>query len=610
MHQQVSATPPSTGIRLLRHLRPVAFWVRRYLPSEVAGTTLLLLAGTAVLGATGSPLRAALAASVAENLGFYSVAVGQVVLEQRRAGARGRALVLRSLRLAAAEYGPAEALDALARPTLIWLATLLVPQAVFALLVGKVIADAAFYSCAALAHRATVVLGWRQRVAGPVQAERSVPLASLAPPAPLEAEEDLDDDGGGGMRARRRRELADRWGAHGLQALVARHGSPLLVLDPAVAVASYRELGAQLPGVQLHYAVKALDHPDVLAALADAGARFDVASTAEAELLATLGVTGDRMLWTNPVATPAERAAAAAQGVRLFVVDNATELLKLRALPAGCRALVRLAHSDARAAVDLSGKFGADPATARRLVAMAIDHGVPVAGFSYHVGSQMNAVEPFLGALTTTLALVDEVESRHGIHLDVLDIGGGFPASYDSPATPLAHITRALRPVLAALDGRMTVIAEPGRAVVAEAGLAVTRVVSVAERPDGAWAYLDDGLYGSWSNVLTEHVRPLLLAAPELGGAPLVDSVTVAGPTCCGLDVIARAWPMPRLAVGDVVVSPTMGAYTSVTASSFNGRPPAAVVIVDSGRSAAAQRPSTKSIAVSRNCRDTGALKW
>ncbi|TNM67800.1 type III PLP-dependent enzyme [Streptomyces sp. NP160] len=363
--------------------------------------------------------------------------------------------------------------------------------------------------------------------------------------------------------------------------MVARHGSPLLVLDPAVAVASYRELQAQLPGVQLHYAVKALDHPRVLAALAGAGARFDVASTAEAELLEGLGVAGDRLVWTNPVATRAERAAAAAQGVRLFVVDNEVELLKLLDLPEGCRALVRLAHSDRRAAVDLSGKFGADATTARRLVATAVDRGVRVAGVSYHVGSQMDAVEPFVEALASALALVEEVEARHGIRMDVLDVGGGFPVSYGSPATPLARITAALRPVLAALDGRMTVIAEPGRAVVAEAGTAVTRVVSTAERPDGLWAYLDDGLYGSWSNVLTEHVQPLVLGAAELAGAPLAGPVTIAGPTCCGLDVIARGWPMPRLQVGDVVVSPTMGAYTSVTASRFNGRPPAAVVVLD-----------------------------
>jgi ornithine decarboxylase len=580
MHRAATPAPPLTGraapllLHLAARLRPLGFWVRRYLPSELAGTALLLAAGTAVLQTTGSPLRAALAATAAENVGFYGVAVGQVVAEQRRAGARGWPLALRSLRLAAAEYGPAEAADAVVRPTLIWLAALAVPQAVVALLLGKVVADTSFYGIAALAHRATVALGWRQR------AQR--PLGPVVDVVDLTAA-GQDDDGGddGGLRAQRRRELAARWGADGLQELVARHGSPLLVLDPAVAVARYRDLATQLPGVQLHYAVKALDHPRVLAALAEAGARFDVASTSEVGLLVGLGVTGDRLVWANPVATGAERAAAAAQGVRLFVVDNEVELLELGALPLGCRALVRLAHSDPRAAVDLSGKFGADPATARRLVATAVGHGLPVAGPSYHVGSQMDAVEPFVTALTSTIALVEEVEARHGIRLDVLDIGGGFPASYDSPATPLARITGALRPVLAALDGRMTVIAEPGRAVVAEAGTAVTRVVSVAERPDGAWAYLDDGLYGSWSNVLTEHVRPLVLAAPEIAGAPLAGPVTIAGPTCCGLDVVVRAWPMPRLQVGDVVVSPTMGACTAVTASSFNGRRPAAVVVLD-----------------------------
>lgn len=585
MHRWPTPAPPTparpaarSAARHLAHLTarlgPLGPWVRRYLPSELAGTALMLLAGTAVLHATGSPLRAALAATAAENVGFYGVAVTQVVLEQRRAGVGGWPLALRSLRLAAAEYGPAEAVDAVVRPALVWLAASAVPQAVVGLLLGKVAADLSFYGIAALAHQVTVALGWRQRVQQPAGAAADVVDLTAAEP---------DDDAGGGaggLRAQRRRELAARWGADGLEELVARHGSPLLVLDPAVAVTRYCELGAQLPGVQLHYAVKALDHPRVLAALAGAGARFDVASTTEVDLLVGLGVAGDRMVWTNPVATGPERAAAASRGVRLFVVDNEVELLKLRALPQGCRALVRLAHSDPRAVVDLSGKFGADRATARRLVATAVEHGLPVAGLSYHVGSQMDAVEPFVTALTSTIALVDEVEARHGIRLDVLDIGGGFPASYDSPAIPLARITAALRPVLAALDGRMTVIAEPGRAVVADAGTAVTRVVSVAERPDGAWAYLDDGLYGSWSNVLTEHVRPLVLAAPEIAGAPLAGTVTIAGPTCCGLDVIARAWPMPRLQVGDVVVSPTMGAYTSVTASSFNGRRPAAVVVL------------------------------
>jgi ornithine decarboxylase len=100
-------------------------------------------------------------------------------------------------------------------------------------------------------------------------------------------------------------------------------------------------------------------------------------------------------------------------------------------------------------------------------------------------------------------------------------------------------------------------------------------VVGSATRAGATWHYLDDGLYGSYSNVMTENVHPPILALSELGGdedkMPPLEAVTLAGPTCDSVDVVAADYPMPTLAVGDVVVSPTMGAYTSVTASRFNG---------------------------------------
>lgn len=101
----------------------------------------------------------------------------------------------------------------------------------------------------------------------------------------------------------------------------------------------------------------------------------------------------------------------------------------------------------------------------------------------------------------------------------------------------------------------------------------LTTVVGSAERSGRTWHYLDDGLYGSYSNVMTEDVHAPILALAELTGPgePTLQPVTLAGPTCDSADVIARDYPMPCLAVGDVLVSPMMGAYTSVTASRFNG---------------------------------------
>jgi ornithine decarboxylase len=103
----------------------------------------------------------------------------------------------------------------------------------------------------------------------------------------------------------------------------------------------------------------------------------------------------------------------------------------------------------------------------------------------------------------------------------------------------------------------------------------LTSVVGSATRAGRSWHYLDDGLYGSYSNVMTEDVHPPIIALAELddvrGGQLPLDAVTLAGPTCDSVDVVASDYPMPALRVGDVVVSPMMGAYTTVTSSRFNG---------------------------------------
>jgi ornithine decarboxylase len=109
----------------------------------------------------------------------------------------------------------------------------------------------------------------------------------------------------------------------------------------------------------------------------------------------------------------------------------------------------------------------------------------------------------------------------------------------------------------------------------------LTSVVGTAERDGQVWHYLDDGVYGSYSNVMTEDVHPPILALRELteDGASDFEQTTLAGPTCDSADVVARDYPMPALEVGDLLVSPMMGAYTAVTSSRFNGIPATPVVM-------------------------------
>lgn len=391
---------------------------------------------------------------------------------------------------------------------------------------------------------------------------------------------------------RRRAEASALLSTVAARAAIAVHGTPVLLLDPARVEAQYGRLRAALPFVGFHYAVKALAHEAVLDVLDGAGCGFDVATGEELRLLTRRGVEATRIIHTHPIKKPAEIAEALAAGVRTFVVDNEAEIAKFHGTPADTRLLVRLAYRSPHAKSDLSSKFGVGPFEAARLVESALASGVRVAGFSYHVGSQLDDPPRFAAAAADTLELMGILERRLNVQFDTLDIGGGLPASYDSEASGIDEVAAALRPVLAPHARRLDIIAEPGRVMVAEAMSLITSVVGVAERADGRWYYLDDGLYGSYSNVLTEDVHPLVFAERDLGGVGHDGRrrtpqdhrwATLAGPTCDSSDVIAREVLLPDLQPGDLLVSPTMGAYTTVTATRFNGRPLTPVAVVDGG---------------------------
>jgi ornithine decarboxylase len=383
------------------------------------------------------------------------------------------------------------------------------------------------------------------------------------------------------LRSQLRDSLRARCDAEGWRALVAQHGTPLLVLNSYRVVEQCRLLASHLKGFRLHYAVKTSPHPAVLRAVAASGCGFDVATSAELDLIGTLGLPVGRCINTNPIKKPADIDRAYIAGVRTFVVDNPVEAQKFAGLPADVEVLVRLAFGNPSAKSDLSTKFGADPAEAELVVKHVLATGVRFGGFSFHVGSQGSTVEPYRDALRGTLDLVAHIGETLDVPTRIIDIGGGFPVSYRESMPTIDAVAAVVDEVLGDRRDEFTLVAEPGRFLAADSMTLLTSVVGSATRDGRQWHYLDDGLYGSYSNVMTEDVHPPILALRELdGGAPEYEPVTLAGPTCDSADVIARDYPMPSLNVGDVVVSPMMGAYTSVTSSRFNGIPATRIVEV------------------------------
>lgn len=367
------------------------------------------------------------------------------------------------------------------------------------------------------------------------------------------------------------------------RSLAETHGTPLLVLQPHLVARRYRQLKDALGDTRLHYAVKALPHPLVLSTIAVCGGGFDVATTAEIKLLQQLSVPMERCIHTNPIKKPADIDYAYAAGIRTFVVENTAEIAKFVDRPSDIQLLVRLSYRNSTAKSDLSAKFGASPAEAELLVKHVIAAEVRFAGFSFHVGSQGTTFEPYRHALRGTLDLVAHVRDTLGVDSDVIDIGGGFPVSYREPVPDVAALAEILDDTLGAARTDVTVLAEPGRYLVADCMTLLTSVVGSAVRDGQAWHYLDDGVYGSYSNVMAEDVHPPILAERELLREGLeratAEPVTLAGPTCDSADVIARDYPMPPLEIGDLLISPMMGAYTTVTASGFNGIPATPIVM-------------------------------
>jgi ornithine decarboxylase len=376
--------------------------------------------------------------------------------------------------------------------------------------------------------------------------------------------------------ARLREELA----AIDLPRLVERHGTPLLVLSPARIAQQYRALRRALPDVRPYYAVKALSHGAALAAVRDEGGFFDVASPGEVAMVAELGVASDRCIYTHPVKKAADVATAVRTGIRTFVYDNEGELDKFAGLEDRVELLLRLEYRTPQALIDLSYKYGAPPDEALDLLRAAQRRGLTVTGLSFHPGSQLASPDPLREDLRHAAMLID-CAADLGIELDVLDIGGGLPVPYDAPVPHLDSFVSAIEEELRPLTRRgIRVISEPGRFVAAPAMLAVAAVVGVSRRGGMPWYYLDDGLYGSFSNVLSDHVHPTIYACTTVPDERDAIPSVLAGPTCDSTDVITTSAMLPALDVGDLVVAPFMGAYTSVTACEFNGLPKPTVVVV------------------------------
>ena len=358
-----------------------------------------------------------------------------------------------------------------------------------------------------------------------------------------------------------------------------RPATPCIVMDLDIVRDRYRALHAVLPTATILYAIKANPAPEVIAALGELGAGFDLASRGEMRRCQELGLSAERLSFGNTIKRETDIAYAHAEGVDLFAFDSAAELDKLARSAPGARAYCRLLAGGKGAEWPLSRKFGCAPDMAADLLLRAKLQGLRPVGLSFHVGSQQTDPRQWAVAIEAA-AKVFHACAGGGLDLELLNVGGGFPAQYRTPIPAIADYADAISGALAKYFGGAAprLLVEPGRYLVGDAGILRSEVLLVARKSRHArrrWVYLDAGRFNGLAETAGERIR-YRIRTPHAGSA--CESVVLAGPTCDSTDVIYDRvdYRLPLdLAIGDPVDFLSAGAYTaSYAAVEFNGFAP------------------------------------
>jgi ornithine decarboxylase len=387
------------------------------------------------------------------------------------------------------------------------------------------------------------------------------------------------------------------------------NGGSFLVTNLASVVAQYQQWRRELPMVEPFYAVKCNPDPVIVRLLASLGCNFDCATMGEIDLVLNglgdelsfgkLGKAKKSIVYANPAKMHHMLDFALKNDVQMTVFDGEDELRKIASvLSAANRSkdsfqlLLRLTTDDRASICRFSKKFGCPVAEAPKLLRVAKELGLTVVGVSFHVGSGCGDSAAYTTALEHAYRVFAAAKEFGMPDMTIIDIGGGFPGDtggYGGEGMPtFQDLARGIRSGIDYLEGKLAAegrplssvrfIAEPGRYFVSASTAIATKVYSRKGGNDAFQAlYVDDGVYGSFNNVVYDHATPIPRRLPLPGEAVRknVESIPTAvfGPTCDGLDQMCSldSTVLERCEVDDWLVWENMGAYTHTASFVFNG---------------------------------------
>ncbi|QUW66996.1 diaminopimelate decarboxylase [Pseudomonas synxantha] len=385
-----------------------------------------------------------------------------------------------------------------------------------------------------------------------------------------------------------------------LSAIAQRFGTPTYVYSRTHIEAQYRSFTDALDGVPhlVCYAVKANSNLGVLNVLARMGAGFDIVSRGELERVLAAGGQAEKIVFSGVGKTREDMRRALEVGVHCFNVESTDELERLQAVAAemGVRAPISLrVNPDVDAGTHpyistglKENKFGIAIADAEEVYIRAAQlPNLEVLGVDCHIGSQLTTLPPFLDALDRLLALIDRL-GECGIYLQHIDLGGGVGVRYRDEEPPL--ISDYIQAVRERIEGRdLTLMFEPGRYIVANAGVLLTQVEYLKHTEHKDFAIVDAAMNDLIRPALYQAWMDVTAVTPRASEARTYDIV---GPICETGDFLAKDRQL-ALEEGDLLAVHSAGAYGFVMSSNYNTRGRAAEVLVDGDQAFEVRRRET-----------------
>ena len=289
--------------------------------------------------------------------------------------------------------------------------------------------------------------------------------------------------------------------------------TPFLVIDTAIINSHLENLVQAFPYAGIFYAVKANPAIEILTLLRDRDVNFDIASIYELDRVLSLGISPDRISFGNTIKKSKDIRYFYEKGVRMYATDSEADLRNLAKAAPGSRVYVRiLTEGTSTADWPLSRKFGCQSDMSMDLIILARDLGLVPYGLSFHVGSQQRDIGTWDAAIGKVKVIFERLREEDGIELKMINMGGGFPASYVTKANDLAtyaqEITRFLKESFGEKLPR--IIIEPGRSLVSDAGVLVSEVVLISRKSRTAlnrWVYTDVGKFSGLIETMGESIK-------------------------------------------------------------------------------------------------------